>query len=495
MTPSYAKIGFTQVFLILFSLLPDNNLSAENLFEQVVTYADFSHINSVSSSLTHTYFSTTEGIIIYNKIDEFWEEPLTGTDGIDHRNIYRIWTDKFNDKLYVETMDGFFEYDNFFRKWYGIPELSEFRSEERHVSPPDIMFPPVEFLYSPNGSISDRYGRTFVFGDFVDDLSGNYWIGTWGQGAAKASKSSTIIELLPFGLIQNHVQTIYNDSGIFWIAGSALYSSRTGISIYDIEENSFSFIESGIDNFFPAYDINCITADTKIVYIGTDNGLFLFDKQQRTVETQLNVRHGLTDNAIYSLAVIGDSIFVGTRNGMSIIHSNGDKVEFVHPEQFLNKSIYDLQVVDSSLWIATSEGVYRLLLSNNRLQKFQDREAFLFGGVYDIDKLDNFLWFATDDGIMQLDLISASTNPYRVHTTYLKPRKMAVNDSIAVVASDRGMTLVFYRNDPPFTKEFTTDDGLPSDNIFSLEFDYEFLWIGSDKGLTRFLWDNPRRVD
>ncbi len=72
---------------------------------------------------------------------------------------------------------------------------------------------------------------------------------------------------------------------------------------------------------------------------------------------------------------------------------------------------------------------------------------------------------------------------------------MAVNDTIAAVASNKGMFFIYYKNRSQFTREFTTEDGLASNDINSLLMDGDYIWVGTDKGLTRFWWNNPDRVD
>ena len=49
--------------------------------------------------------------------------------------------------------------------------------------------------------------------------------------------------------------------------------------------------------------------------------------------------------------------------------------------------------------------------------------------------------------------------------------------------------------DQPTEREFTVDDGLQSNNILALLVDGDYLWIGSDRGLTEFLWNDPDRID
>jgi ligand-binding sensor domain-containing protein len=203
----------------------------------------------------------------------------------------------------------------------------------------------------------------------------------------------------------------------------------------------------------------------------------------------------LSDNDVFSVKVIGDSILVGTANGLNLITHVNDSVGYVRPGQFMNDVIYDLELVDSSLWIAAGTGAYRLKLRSGRLQRYQDPDLLLFGEVYDIERHENDLWFASDEGLVRLNTLTGEAEPFRLTSLKVTPRALAVNDTIAAVASDRGLMLVFHTNEKPFTREFTTDDGLASNYVFSLLLDGDYLWIGTDKGLTRFLWNNPDRVD
>jgi len=121
--------------LLLVSLLCSvvSPLSAQQLAGQVVTYANFGYVNHVASSLTHTYFATTSGITRYSKIDNRWEEPLTGTIGIGQLSISRIWVERFDEKLYISTDRGFFELDRLFDRWFPIDGLPDEEYEGIHI--------------------------------------------------------------------------------------------------------------------------------------------------------------------------------------------------------------------------------------------------------------------------------------------------------------------------------------------------------------------------
>ena len=481
--------------LLLFSSLIGTTSWTIELPDQVVTWADFNYVRSVSTSIDRAYFATTEGIIVYNKLEQRWEEPLTGSLGLDDRSIMRIWSDRFGDKLYAQTETGYFEYDPFFQKWYELVELPQFENDDADINPPGLMFAPPGFIYENGGILDDPQSRRFELNSIVDDNSGHLWIGTWGMGAAQARSAGKKIDLLPYGLIQNGVGTIFNDSGVLWIGGPVGFSPRSGLTIFDPDRNTFDYIESGLSSFFPAVDINFLAPFGNYMLLGSARGLIYMNRETDRVDLQIDGHDGLADDNVLCLAPTGDSVYVGTEFGLNLVHGDPPKVSNIWPDEFFNHRIYDLLVIEDDLWIASSRGAYRLSLATGRLQKFNDPDNALFGEIYDLELVRGQLWFAANDLILKLDLKTAQTEVHRINTSSFRPRKIAVNDGIAAIATDFGLTIIFHDKDPVYERTFSIDDGLPSNTIYDLELDGDFLWIGSDHGLTRFWWNNPNRID
>jgi len=462
---------------------------------QTVTFSDFGYIRDIAVSVGRVFFATSNGITVYNKFSRAWEDPLTGKYGIDDQDIREIWTDHFGDKLYAETALDLYEYDSIVQRWYPIGSLPPLETEEKEINPPKVMFPPPGFNYLNDGRLVDQAGRYFSFVRTIEDGSGALWLGTWGHGAATASGSSGAINLLPFGLLQPRVNTIYNDDGYLWISGAVLNANRTGITVFDPVENGFEYIESGLTRDFPAVDINCLTGNESIVYVGTEVGVISIDRESFQILDRISRTDGLTNENILSLAVTGDSIFAGTAEGLNLVITVGDSTYISGPVQLMDDIIYDLELVDTTLWIAASSGAYRWYWTTDRLQQYQDPNLVIFSSCLSIERWKNFLWLSSNDGLVKLNLETGETTPFKSVTTGRDYRALAVNDTIAVASSNLGMTMLFHANKKPFEREFTTDDGLPSSNVFDLELDGDFVWIGTDKGLTRFWWNNPSRVD
>ncbi len=486
-----AKIFLPNVFVIIFVC----SVPALPPAGQTVTYSNFSFIRNIVTSSNNVYFATSNGIIIYDKFTRLWKEPLTAKYGIDDRDIYNIWVDRFDDHFYAQTSTDLYEYDSSGQRWYSIGSLPALETEDKKVVAPKVMFAPAGFNYLSDGRLVDDAGRYFSLAETIEDGSGNLWLGTWGRGAAKSSSRTGLIELLPYGLIQERVNAIFNDSRILWVSGAVVNSSRTGISIFDPEENSFEYIESGLTSDFPAVDINSLFGDESTIYAGTETGLITFDRETLRIVSRYSRKNGLTNDNILSIVATGDTIFAGTASGLNMIMPFGDSVEIGGPVQLLDDVIYDLEVVDTTLWIAANSGCYRWYWTTDKLQQYQDPKLVIFSSCLAIERWKNFLWLASNDGVVKLNLKTGETTPFRSATSNRDFRALAVNDSIAVMTSNRGMSMLFHAIDKPFEREFTTDDGLPSAKVFELELEGDFVWIGTDRGLTKFWWNNPGRVD
>jgi ligand-binding sensor domain-containing protein len=461
----------------------------------VVNYANFDYINAIATSQRYVYFATTNGIIVYNKLDNRWADPLTGADGLDVENVRRIWVDRFDQTLCAATDAGLYQYDSLVGEWSSIPELPSIESDDRHINMPPIMTAPMGFNYMPGGNLADRFGRAFPIHDIVDDGSGGIWIGTWGYGPARADNIASPIKLLPFGLLQNPTFTLTKDSSRVWMAGPILGSYRTGITEFDRDANSFSYIESGANMDFPQTDVNCVQSDSTSLYVGTAVGLFVFDRTNFQMTSHRDQNRGLLDERVTSLKKVGDSLYVGTAAGLVVLGPSLDSVGYIAPDQFLNKIIYDLDVVDGYLWIASEVGAYRLSLTGGKLQRFQDPDQVLFSRVYTVRHFGRSLWLASEAGAVRINLDDGTTKPYRNEYRTFDSRALAANDKVLILSSDRGFTLTYLDHKNPRSREFSVEDGLPSTHVFSLLMDGDYLWVGTDQGVCLFWWNNPFRID
>ena len=487
-------IRLTGAMVLLFVLMA-STLTANDLQGQVVTWADFSHVRSIASSMSKVFFATSSGILVYDKFRQQWLDPMTGSTGLDHYDIQRIRVDDFDNRLHVATSHKYFEYDDLFDQWYPIDEMLSPEHIQNHQQPTPSMHAPLGHTYAADGQIIDQLGRVFPLTDILDDGSGQLWLGVWGYGPARAGRASEVIEMMPYGLLQNRVNALMLFDDRVWAAGEAGFSARNGISAFDPDANEFEYFESGLTSDFPVTDINCLAADETTIYVGTTIGLLCLDPFTHRVSHRYERRSGLPDDEIFSLLVSGDSVFVGTAWGLGLIAFGGDSVATLHANRFAGEIVHDLLITASMLWIATSNGAYRHDLNSGQLQRLHDPEQMLGGDVYQVEASGDNLWFASPDGVLRLNQVTGETEPFHMILPDRELHAQAVNDQVLAAGSADGLTLVYYTDKNRRQRTFRRQDGFPSDRNLGLMMDGDYLWIGSDRGLTRFFWNDPHRRD
>ncbi len=462
---------------------------------QAVTYSDYSYVRSIAASMDRVFFATTEGIIVYNQMEKTWEEPLPDIPGMDADDIEQIWVDQFGVRLYARTFSGMYLFDEALETWFPTNDQPESNPVTSPASAPTILHAPPGFNYMSGGELIDQHARRWFINDVLDDGSGMLWMGVWGYGPARARTGNLILELMPYGLLQRRVNALAMDSGYLWIGGAAVDPGRTGITGFDPDSGTFRYIETGVGPEFPPVDINVLKEEEGRLYVGTPNGVYILDGESGEVERTIGRQQGLLDENVLSLEVTGDTVYIGTSEGLSMVTGGIDSLGWVFPTTFTGQRIWDIEAVGEHLWVGASSGAFRLTPGTARLQRLTDDESVLFSDVYDIEQAGKKLWFVSDAGLVELDTETAEMESFHDITQKIHPRALAVNDSIAAVASDKGLTIFFHSDEKPFKREFTVDDGLASNTVYSLIMDGDFLWIGTDRGLTRFLWNNPERVD
>lgn len=464
-----------------------------DLRERSVTYASFLYVHHVASTISHVYFATTNGVIRYHKLQQRWEQPLTSGESVVSLRgevIERVYTGRFDDKLYGQTAMGEYEYDLLFNSWFPLIDIPELENNYVHLPTPDDLIAAQGSNYFGGGRFADIFGRSYRITDVIDDNTGTLWIATWGYGPAKAGTSSRVVEHLPFGLLQSRTDVMYREDSLIWMTGQAFGQSRTGLTAFSPEGQNSLFVESGLNPQFPVADINCLTSDDEYLYLGTDNGVLVLDRRTWSLYQRVDRRHGIQENHITALHKSGDSLFIGTTSGLSVLYSDLDSLKQVYSKQFTNHVIYALERKSNDLWIASSSGAYVLSLATNDLVGLVDTTRTIFSRVFEIEIEGPYVWLCAPAGLVRLDSRNGELKAFRDLSVQNIGRPMAVHREFAAVASSHGVSIFKPESEHPFVQEITTNDGLVSDNVLSLLVDDTYLWVGTDRGVTRIEWNN-----
>lgn len=480
--------------LLIFILFLESSSLADNILSgQVVNYSDFSYISSIAVGFDYIYFGSTNGITRYNAKTGEWADPMTGIAGFSGENIREIRASRDDNFIWARTDNGFYEYNETFGYWSSVDTFPDKQVSERHLQPDLSYIPPFGFNYLSSGALIDEHGKKFPITDIVDDGWSNLWIGTWGLGALHSDISILRLELLQYGLLQEDVSTIYPDNGALYLGGESRSSYRTGITVFNWHNNNFDYIETEGTFVSQAENVNDLAANNEKIYAATDNGIAVIDKKSMKISDRLRRSSGLSVNQVRTILVSGDTLFGGTAYGLNLLRLKSDTSGKDTKIMLSSLSISCLDKVGDALWIGTSGGAYRLDLKSAKLSLLSAPEISDKDQIHDITHSSDAIWLALENNLISINLQTADIASYPEVNNYGGARRVAIKDSTLAVATANGL-LIFTLGSKTRHQLFTRDDGLLSLDIRDMVFDGDYLWLGTDRGLTRFWYKNPALV-
>jgi len=479
------------LMLVFVGTMPLKAAAAFFIDDLVVNYANFSYVSSVAVGFKYVYFGTTGGILRYQFDEKRWAQPLGFATALDEPIIHEINASFDDESIWIRTDQGIYEYNRTFEEWQPTDDMPPADPRTRHLSPRTNFFAPWGYNYMTDGFLVDDRGRRFPVTDILDDGWSNLWLAIWGLGPAGADYTSRRIELLPYGILQEDVSVLKMIDGSLWMSGQSDSSLRTGVSIFDWTENRFDYIETYPSLIRRADDINDIEAGIGDVFLATDDGVLVVDMETLKVRDQLRRSSGLPGNQTSSVCILDSALWIGGADGLSRINMYSDSA-FQSVRVFLpGLHIRCLEVVDDDLWIGTYMGAYRYNSKNEKIGRLTASEITQIGGVYDIKAADDQVWLATETELAAIDLNTAEIERFPEVFNYGGAYAVDVRDTLIAVATERGL-LLLDKNDRHFPRLYTREDGLISNNVKDVLIEGEYIWVGTDRGLSRFWHKNPR---
>ncbi len=306
-----------------------------------------------------------------------------------------------------------------------------------------------------------------------EDRDGNIWVGT-NAGIARLDGDRFVAPADGELHDQAQVRCLFEDrEGDLWVGandGLTRYRDAT-LAVYGKSEG------------LPSDEPNTVFQDhAGRIWVGFhDSGLMLFSRQARRVFT---TRDGLPNNEIFSIRETrGGDLLIGARGGLVRMHSDRFTT-FRPPDTLGRQSVFDA-MEDSSgrIWLAAAGGLavlengrYRMLVPNEPLlvssfvTLMQSRDGAVWAGTY-----GKGLWRFQGDSIRQFTTADGLSS-----------------DQIRSLHEDSGGTLWIgtfgggldtYR-DGRF-QNFTARDGLLSDNVADVMDDGTALWLSTTRGICR----------
>lgn len=413
-------------------------------------------VNELLLADDKVFVGTVSGLKILNR-----DRTISDVNSLQGLNIISLYHDVRNNRIYAGTFD----------RGLWVLDLSDLTSCQVHPES-ELLSKPIRSVIEltpddivvgvdGNGVLSlDKNNNqlnvlvnTDINPDFAfvgngiyalnTDSSGNLWIGSYTGGVTMISFSSYPIQVLIHrmegnnSLANNNVNAIIENSD-----GSIWYATDSGISIADARSASWRHV---LEN--EVIVTMCQTSNGEVLAGCYGEGLYLLDKSGN-IKKHWTQRDGtLPYDYIFTVKVDSQgNIWIGSPHGaLTVIDSDSHNMR-----QFLIDKILSINVLENgNVCVGTVNGFYIV-----NQQK------------------DSFNWYAN-----QREHDGQDINSYIIPTLFN-------SDSTVWLGTEGGGLMLYDIPDRRIVKKYKVADGLPSNDIYSLQKDASGrLWVGTGNGI------------
>ncbi len=347
------------------------------------------------------------------------------------------------------------------------------------------------------------------------DDSGDFWFGLTQKGVVRVSEGKVVLYGAQEGMIETTVNDIYVDTtNSLWFGtekGVVLYkegkfstfTENDGLTnnnvkkiIEDREGNMwFATDRGGVQKMSPGKfrtvslpsPVNCIAeSEDGIVWVGTDNGLLCYDRNEKIENKLTTMLEGIRIRHIGTTE--GGDLLVSTyaKYGQIVMDKNGTVASWT-TKQGLAGDRVRVAIEDSqrNLWVGTTTGLTSINRTDGTSVTYTKKDGLTNEYVMCLhEDRSGLLWIGTDGGG-----VCIMKNGEIVKTLGTK-EGLAGNVIFKIQEEKNGITWVstgtgLSRIDNDHITNYSATNGLGTDSIFQILIDYtDTLWMTSNRGIS-----------
>lgn len=296
-------------------------------------------------------------------------------------------------------------------------------------------------------------------------------------GWSRAQASEPLLwKNIPVGNMPMAVHAITRaETGLIWLGTDYGLFGYDGYKIYGY----------GPDNGFPGCQIYGVEARDGVLYLGTNSGLQMLDSRSGSV------RYPAADDnpsEIRAMLSAADKLWIGALSGLYVYDFRTEQLQKC-PLALPHDAVYALLYDRGSLYVGTYRGLCRYDLSDKRVEAIDLR----YGGV---DKSSNFvnalaldagsrvLHVGTEGSLLSYDLSARRVVAERLTGNSVKSLRLCAEGGL-LAGTDNGLYLLTEQETTLYRHDSRVPGSIADNIIWSLEADDEGnLLAGTDTGLS-----------
>jgi len=456
------SIGLTDKYVFL------NSPSGTTIYDKTLgTFSHFSTVDGLPNNTVKTavadkkfvWLGTTSGAMLYDEVTDLPETIFTYADGLASDNVQAICLDGFD--IWFGTDSGLTRYNWLKQTWTTLKSAPKVGKEAQTAS-----------------LVSHNIKSLAIDEDYL-------WVGT-RSGLSKYDMISGRWEHIPIAATQG------GTSGPENILSKVLRGLATNSS-FQLDASSV------VLNREP--NVRHIVPDGRFLWLGTAEGLILFDKLQ---EMQLAffadfapvLDMDKTEDTMWIITpdVIAllqrhrsvDSWTIITDDGVSEIDLSTSLPSMMEREKEglgITNCTELLQVADL-LWIGREQGLLIFDFKKKRLvTDINIPSSFMSAKITDMANDGKFIWVGAREGLYRCNLLSGKWQTFSTNDGLASRYVSAITvdkESIWGASPDKGVSR-FDRATEQW-EILNANDGLSDDNVRAIAANYRYVWFGTFSG-------------
>ncbi len=312
---------------------------------------------------------------------------------------------------------------------------------------------------------------------------GSVWIATENQGVYQRQSNGYIHFNETNGLSSDYTYALLEDNvGGIWI-------STNGGGVCKYEGEMFTHYTKA-DGLLSNVVMGVLEDHNGWFWMATDRGLSRYNGEQ---VKNFQIEDGLRTNDLQQLHEDeNNNIWISAITGVGKMNEEGTITWYDETDGFTNSSSFTFyeDTLANRLYITTIDGIY--VYANGAFSLYEDNDKLhdVTNRIYKDSK--GCLWFCTDQGVV------FKNKDWRYYTTdngLISNRVLDIwEDGTGQywLLTDKGISVM--GADHSFIT-IDTDDGLASDNLYSMLYHNQHLWVGSEKGIDRLTLNKTYQLE
>lgn len=479
------------------------------------------------------YFGTSNGLSIYDSSTGLFTNitlpsintsrgPILSVLGIHQESAEILWLGSFDGLLRYDLNHSSFEvfpYQDRKGRMFGVHQPTMDRNGYlwcTAVNNRVVVFDPVQRNFLDVEDDKEPINSDDVLRSFYPEKDGSMWIVAYDRLLhmrkyhCAGNTSMTIDSLEEYrhdpadnsSLNATSLMSFCKDNeGVVWVGTSSGLNKAVPMRKKFHSFDGQYLRRSGIKN----QELVCfLRAGADSLWIGTRAGIYLLGKRN-TSYVSLGRYYGIPKTTILSMIRLPNgTMLVGTRDGLFAWDDTKKKFQKKHPYPSNENTlwrIFTFLSLDNVLWIGTNDGLFRS--TDPDYERFEQvhfdrntRKIFQILRLVQDTKSHSMIICTNGDGLYRYNTL---TGVSELPLKYVKGDTSSISHSIIMDAFVSGQTLwaatyggglnriEIVDNGKYSVRHFRESNGLINDNLYAVIPDRDgFLWMSSNKGLSRF---------